>query len=59
MTRGFLEDSGFRDFVLREIPMGRLATPEEVAAAVVYLAGPTSSMTTGTSLLVDGGWTAH
>lgn len=38
-------------------PMGRMATPEEVAKATVFLASPAASFTTGTSLLVDGGLT--
>lgn len=59
MTKVGLRDAGFRDWVLGEIPLGRLGTVDEVAAAVAYLASPMSSMTTGTSLLVDGGWTAH
>lgn len=49
----------FRDWVLGEIPLRRLGTVDEVAAAVAYLASPASSLTTGSSLLVDGGWTAH
>jgi NAD(P)-dependent dehydrogenase (short-subunit alcohol dehydrogenase family) len=36
-------------------PSGRLVTPQEVAAAVLYLAGPSAGATTGTSLAVDGG----
>lgn len=36
-------------------PHGRLVTPEEIAAAVLYLASPTSGSTTGTSIAVDGG----
>jgi NAD(P)-dependent dehydrogenase (short-subunit alcohol dehydrogenase family) len=39
--------------------MKRLGTTEEVAAAVAYLASPASGIVTGTSLRVDGGWTAH
>ena len=49
----------FREFVMGMIPMDRLGQPEDVAAAVVYLASPASGMVTGTCLKVDGGWTAH
>jgi NAD(P)-dependent dehydrogenase (short-subunit alcohol dehydrogenase family) len=59
MTSGFLADPAFRDEVLRMIPFGRLGTPEDVASAVVFLASDDASMITGTSLLVDGGWTAR
>ncbi len=48
-----------RAFVMDRIPMGRLATVEQIAAAAVYLASPAAGMTTGTSLVVDGGWTAQ
>jgi NAD(P)-dependent dehydrogenase (short-subunit alcohol dehydrogenase family) len=58
MTRPMFEDPAFKDFVLGMIPMGRIATVDEVAAAVLYLASPASAMVTGTSLRVDGGWTA-
>ena len=46
-------------FVLSNIPMGRLATVSEIAAAAVYLASPAAAMVTGTCLRVDGGWTAQ
>jgi NAD(P)-dependent dehydrogenase (short-subunit alcohol dehydrogenase family) len=39
-------------------PMGRLGRAEEMAAAILFLAGEESSFTTGTALLVDGGFTA-
>ena len=41
------------------IPLGRLATVEEVAAAALFAASPAAGSTTGCSLLVDGGWTAQ
>jgi 2-keto-3-deoxy-L-fuconate dehydrogenase len=39
-------------------PMGRLGTPEEVAAAALYLASDDAAFITGTGLVIDGGWTA-
>jgi len=59
MTAPFLADPDFRAEVERQIPLGRIGTPEDVAAAVVYLASPAARLVTGTSLLVDGGWTAQ
>ena len=59
LTKPMLEDPQFNDFVLSKIPMGELATVEDVANAVVYLGSDLSRIVTGTSLLVDGGWTAH
>ncbi|MDJ0656434.1 MAG: SDR family oxidoreductase [Xanthomonadales bacterium] len=58
MTRPMLDDPGFRGFVERMIPMGKVGQPEDVADAVLYLASDASAMVTGTSLKVDGGWTA-
>ena len=59
LTRPFLEDAEFVEFVTGMIAMKRLGTVDEVAAAVLYLASPASGIVTGTSLRVDGGWTAH
>jgi NAD(P)-dependent dehydrogenase (short-subunit alcohol dehydrogenase family) len=59
LTKPMLDDPEFGAFVKRSIPMGILGQPEHVAAAVVYLASPAAAMVTGTSLLVDGGWTAQ
>ena len=51
-------DPTLRQSVLDRIPLGRLGTVEEVASAVVFLASPAAALVTGSSLLVDGGWTA-
>lgn len=59
MTAPFLADAGFRAAVERRIPLGRLGRVEDVTGAVVYLASDAAALVTGTSLLVDGGWTAQ
>ena len=59
LAAGFLKDPAFAKDVLERIPMGKLGQVEDVADAVVYLAAPASAMVTGTSLVVDGGWTAR
>lgn len=59
MTAPFLEDEAFRADTERRIPLGRIGQPEDVVGAVVYLASPAASLVSGTSLLVDGGWTAQ
>lgn len=59
MTAPMLAKPEFRSFVDTMIPLGRIGKPEDVAAAVLYLVSPAASMVTGTSLLVDGGWTAQ
>jgi NAD(P)-dependent dehydrogenase (short-subunit alcohol dehydrogenase family) len=58
LVRPFFDDPTFRKWVLDRIPIGRLGTVEEVASAVVFLASPAAALVTGSSLLVDGGWTA-
>jgi NAD(P)-dependent dehydrogenase (short-subunit alcohol dehydrogenase family) len=58
LTRKRLQNPDFRNFVLGKIPKGELATPEDVASAVVYLASNEAGMVNCTNLPVDGGWTA-
>lgn len=59
MTGPFLAEGSFAEYVRARIPMGGVGAPADVAGAVVYLASPASALVTGTSLLVDGGWTAQ
>ena len=58
MTSKFLKSKKFKKEVLGNIPLGRFAELSDVASAAVFLASDAASMITGTSLLVDGGWTA-
>jgi NAD(P)-dependent dehydrogenase (short-subunit alcohol dehydrogenase family) len=58
LTAPMLADRAFRAEVLRRIPMGRIGTPPEVAAAIVFLASPDAALITGSILPVDGGWVA-
>jgi len=59
LTKSGLEQKEFRQYVEDKIRLPRLGRINDVAAAVLFLASPASSMITGTSLLVDGGWTIH
>jgi NAD(P)-dependent dehydrogenase (short-subunit alcohol dehydrogenase family) len=58
LTEPFFANAEFKKWVVDRIPLGRIGTVEEVANAVVFLASPAASLVTGSSLLVDGGWTA-
>jgi len=58
-TEKWLDDEAFRKSVVDRIPLGRVGEPMDVAGAVVYLASPAASLVTGTTLVVDGGWTAQ
>jgi NAD(P)-dependent dehydrogenase (short-subunit alcohol dehydrogenase family) len=59
LTAPFLADPAFRAEVEAQIPLGRIGRVEDVTGAVVYLASDASALVTGTSLRVDGGWTAR
>lgn len=59
MTKPFFEDKAFLDSVLAKIKLGRLGTVEDLMGVVVFLASDASALMTGTSLVVDGGWTAE
>ena len=58
MTKPFFEDAAFKASVLAKIKLGRIGQVEDLMGAVVFLASDASALMTGTSLIVDGGWTA-
>lgn len=57
MTKPFFEDKAFSDWVMARIKLGRLGKLEDVMGAVAYLASDAASLMTGSSLMLDGGWT--
>ena len=58
LTAPMLEDPAFKASVLAKIKLGRIGRVEDLMGAVVFLASDASALVTGTSLIVDGGWTA-
>ncbi len=58
MVKKFFKNKKFKKQVINNIPLGRIADASDVATAVAFLASDASSMITGSSILVDGGWTA-
>ena len=59
LIRRIVDTPEKRDFLYSKIPLGQFATVDDVAAATVFLASDAAAMVTGTSLKVDGGWTAQ
>ena len=58
MVKSFFKNKKFKKQVLENIPLGRVAQEDDVSTAVAFLAADSSNSITGTSLMVDGGWTA-
>jgi NAD(P)-dependent dehydrogenase (short-subunit alcohol dehydrogenase family) len=58
MTAGSLTNPDYRNHVMSKIKLGRLGQLRDVMGAVVFLASDASALMTGTSIVVDGGWTA-
>jgi NAD(P)-dependent dehydrogenase (short-subunit alcohol dehydrogenase family) len=58
MTKPFFENAAFKSEVLAKIKLGRLGQVDDVTGAILFLAADASALVTGTSLIVDGGWTA-
>jgi NAD(P)-dependent dehydrogenase (short-subunit alcohol dehydrogenase family) len=59
LTEPYFKDEAFRQSVLAKIKLGRLGRVEDLMGAVVFLASDAASLITGTSLVIDGGWTAE
>lgn len=59
MTRPFFEDAKFKEWVLSKIKIGRIGRIEDLMGPIVFLASDASALMTGSSVLVDGGWTAE
>jgi NAD(P)-dependent dehydrogenase (short-subunit alcohol dehydrogenase family) len=59
LTQELLKDPSAEKYVMDNIPLGRLATVEDIAAAACFLASDRADMITGAVLPVDGGWTAQ
>jgi NAD(P)-dependent dehydrogenase (short-subunit alcohol dehydrogenase family) len=57
-AKKYLANKSFKKYALSNIPLGRIATESDVATAITFLASDAASMITGTSLIIDGGWTA-
>jgi NAD(P)-dependent dehydrogenase (short-subunit alcohol dehydrogenase family) len=59
MVKNFFKNKKFKKLALGNIPLGRAATESDIATTVSFLASSASSMITGTSIIIDGGWTAQ
>jgi NAD(P)-dependent dehydrogenase (short-subunit alcohol dehydrogenase family) len=59
MVKKFFKNIKFKKLVLGKIPIGKVATESDIATSVCFLASSASSMITGTSIIIDGGWTAQ
>jgi NAD(P)-dependent dehydrogenase (short-subunit alcohol dehydrogenase family) len=59
LTKPFFANEAFRKEVLGKIKLGRLGQVDDLTGAIVFLASDASALMTGSSLVVDGGWTAE
>ncbi|MDA7858103.1 SDR family oxidoreductase, partial [Candidatus Pelagibacter sp.] len=56
MVKKFFKNKKFKKLALGNIPLGKAATESDIATTVCFLASSASSMITGTSIVIDGGW---
>ena len=59
MVKQFFKNKKFKKLAIGKIPLGKVATESDVATTICFLASSASSMITGTSIIIDGGWTAQ
>ncbi len=59
LTEKMLEDKAAMDYIVANTPMRQLATPDQIASAILFLSSDSASMVTGHTLPVDGGWVAR
>ena len=59
MVKDLLKDPKYREMIFSKIKLGRLGKLEDLMGAFVFLASDASALMTGSSLVVDGGWTAE
>ena len=57
-TKKYFADKKYNRYVKENTPINKVVTVSDVATAVTFLASDASSMITGSSLVIDGGWTA-
>ena len=57
-TKKYLDNKKYQKYVKASTPLDRIATGTDIATAITFLASDAASMITGTSIVIDGGWTA-